>query len=133
MPIFILLVIVSIIQILEQWYFEYPATIKSLFPSSFESPVIFNETIFISIFLFCGTTLYLLGAFGIFFHHPLGNFVAWFLMIFSLINSLDILIMPFLAGSIQYLPGMIVAPFIIVLSIVGMIQLIKKTEKGYGS
>lgn len=81
LPLYIALIIVLLLQGVEQWYFGYPDVIKMLFPTSFAPPVVFTEQIFLSIFIFGAATLFLFAAMGIFFHHPLGNYVGWFMKI----------------------------------------------------
>lgn len=128
LPLYIALIIVLLLQGVEQWYFGYPDVIKTLFPTSFTPPVVFTEPIFLSIFIFGATTLFLFAAVGIFFHHPLGNYVGWFMMVHAVMGGLLLLIWPMLAGQMHYLPGMICAPLGILLGIIGIIRLSKKTE-----
>ena len=46
-----------------------------------------------------------------FFHHPLGNFVAWFVFVLALAEGLAPFVLPiFGSGSYQYFPGMATAP-----------------------
>jgi len=128
LPLYIALIIVLLLQGIEQWYFGYSDVIKRLFPASFEAPIVFNETIFMSVFIFAATTLFLFAAVGIFFHHPLGNYIGWFVMIYSVIGGLLVLTWPLLAGQMQYLPGMLSALPAILMGVVGIKRLSKKTE-----
>ncbi|MCK6629719.1 MAG: hypothetical protein L6R45_31660 [Anaerolineae bacterium] len=50
LPLYIALIVVLLLQGAEQWYFEYPEVIKTLFPASFGSPIVFNGSIFMSVF-----------------------------------------------------------------------------------
>lgn len=127
LPLYIALIIVLLLQGVEQWYFGYPDVLKSLFPASFEPPVVFNEAIFLSIFIFGGTTLFLFAAVGIFFHHPLGNYVGWFMMVHAVLGGLFLLSWPLLAGQMHYLPGMMSAPLAILLGLRGILHLSKTT------
>ena len=128
LPLYIALVIVLLLQGFEQWYFGYTDVLKTLFPTSFVPPVVFNDSIFLSIFTFGGTVLFLFAAVGIFFHHYLGNYVGWFIMVHASISGLFLLALPLLAGQVQYVPGMISAPLSIVLGGVGIIRLSKNKE-----
>jgi hypothetical protein len=67
-------------------------------------------------------------AVGIFFHHPLGNYIGWFMMIYAVIGGLLLLTWPLLAGQMQYLPGMMSAPLSILMGLIGINRLSKKTE-----
>jgi membrane-associated HD superfamily phosphohydrolase len=130
LPLYIALIIVLLLQGLEQWYFGYPEVIKTLFPASFAPPVVFTETIFLSIFVFGATTLFLFAAVGIFFHHHLGNYVGWFMMVYAVIGGLLLLGWPLLAGQLDYLPGMVMAPLGILMGLMGISRLSKKTDIG---
>ncbi|MBV7340117.1 hypothetical protein KFU94_70315 [Chloroflexi bacterium TSY] len=129
LPLYIGLIIVLLMQGVEQWYFGYPAAIKRLFPANFEPPVVFNEAIFLSNFVLAGTTLFLSAGVGIFFHHHLGNYVAWLLMTHAVIGGIFLCLSPLFSGEgLQYVPGMVIAPLSIVIGCLGMIQLSKKTK-----
>jgi hypothetical protein len=128
LPLYITLIIVLLLQGFEQWYFGYPETIKTLFPASFAPPIVFTETIFMSIFVFGATTLFLFAAVGIFFHHPLGNYMGWFMVVYAVIGGLLLLAWPLLAGQMLYLPGMMSAPLSILMGLIGINRLSKKTE-----
>jgi hypothetical protein len=128
LPLYIALIVVLLLQGLEQWYFGYPEVLKTLFPASFEPPIVFNETIFTSVFVFGGTTLFLFAAVGIFFHHHLGNYMGWFMMVYAVIGGLLLWGWPLFAGQLGYLPGMVSALPAILMDVVGINRLSKTTE-----
>lgn len=119
-PLFIVVVIAILFQGLEQWSHNYPQAMQSLFPSIFTEPVRFDETIFLSIFVLAATTVFLLGGFGILFHHHLGNFTAWFVMLYAVIQSCFIFGLCLLvADGPGYMPGLIAAPLCFALGLWG--------------
>jgi hypothetical protein len=124
LPTYILAVVVNLFLVLESYYFGYADSLKSLFPSAFANPLVFNETIYISIAM-VGVTLYLLGGFGVFLHHPLGNYMAWFLFSISVVDGLAHYVLPLLSSrGFQYVPGMVMSVFAIIIGLYGGYRLL---------
>jgi hypothetical protein len=129
LPLYIALIVVLLLQGAEQWYFKYPEVIQTLFPASFGPPLVFNESIFMAVFVLGATTLFLFAAVGIFFHHPLGNYMSWFVMLHAVMGGLLLWSWPLLAGQMQYLPGMVSAIPAILLGMRGISRLSQKTVR----
>ena len=126
----ILATVALLIQAAEGWTFGHAKSLNSLFPSAFADPVVFNETIYLSIAL-AGTALYLLGGVGIFFHHPLGNFVAWFIFFGMILGEpTHLLVFPLLEGGrYHYFPGMWTALFPLVTGVWGMVVIVTQYNR----
>jgi hypothetical protein len=129
LPRYFLLVVLLLLQGLEQWHFGYAATLHRLFPESFAAPVVFDERIQLAIFTFAAVSLYLIGAVGLFFHHPLGNYMAWLLVCEAAVGGLTLLAMSLFAGRFQYIPGMACGTVAVVLGILGALRLARSPSR----
>jgi hypothetical protein len=129
LPLYITLVVVLVLQGMEAWYFGYVGRLLTLFPASFAPPIYYSETIHIAVFTFGAISLFLLAAAGIFFHHPLGNYVGWFVLLYGVVSGLLLFALPPLAGvGFQYMPGMISGLLAIVLGVLGSVRLGQTAE-----
>lgn len=123
LPLYLGLVVVLLLQGLEQWQFGFARAVPQLFPASFAAPVVFDEKIQLAVFTLAAVTLYLLGALGLFFHHPLGNYMGWFVMAYAVVGGLALFAMAFAGGRVHYIPGMASACIAIPLGIAGAARL----------
>ncbi len=128
LPLYSALVIGLLLQALEQWYFDYAERLLALFPARFAPPIPYDSTLHLFIFGLCAVSLFLLAGMGIFFHHPLGNYVGWFVMLHAIVSGVLIFGLPLLGGGFQYMPGMISALVVMVLGVMGCIRLSQSGE-----
>lgn len=123
-PLLIVVVIALLLQGLEQWTFGYPQIVREAFPFGFAAPVVFDERIFLSVYVLAATTLFLAGGFGVLFHHPLGNFTAWLLCTHAMIQSCFLIGACLLAEvGPRYVPGAAAAPLCLLLGLLGALRL----------
>lgn len=131
LPWYIATVIVLLLHYGEAWYFGYAEALTARFPGAFASPVVFNDVIYLSIFPLAGTALYLWAAVGVFFHHPLGNYMAWFVFVLALAEGLAPFILPlFGSGGYEYFPGMATAPVAALFGGRGVRSLVERQTEG---
>ncbi|MEZ4869514.1 MAG: hypothetical protein R3C14_49780 [Caldilineaceae bacterium] len=124
LPLYIALVIGLLLQALEQWYFGYAGRLLALFPAHFAPPIHYDGKLHLFLFGLCAISLFLLAGMGIFFHHPLGNYVGWFAMLHGIVSGALIFGLPLLGGAgFTYMPGMLSALVVIVLGVMGSIRL----------
>jgi hypothetical protein len=109
LPLFIVLVIVLVLQGLEQWLLGYADALAALFPLQFAGPVTASERMHLGVFTLASTTLYLVAAVGIFFHHPLGNYGAWLVATVAVVGGLALPLLQGAGAGFGYLPGMAMA------------------------
>lgn len=107
LPLYLLVVVLLLLQGLEQWKFGFAHVVPNLFPASFAAPVVVNEKVLLVVFTLAAVSLYLLGALGMFFHHPLGNYMAWFVMTYAAIGGIALLVMAVAGDGLHYVPGMV--------------------------
>lgn len=129
MPLYLVLLVIVLAQGLEQWHFGYVATLHRLFPGSFEPPVVFTEKIQLAVFTLAAVSLYLIGALGLFFHHPLGNYTAWLLVCQSVIGCATLFALGFWSGHFQYIPGMAAGTVALALGLVCVFRLARGPAK----
>lgn len=129
LPLYLLLLVLVLAQGLEQWHFGYAATMHRLFPGSFQAPVMFNEKIQLSVFTLGAVSLYLLGALGLFFHHPLGNYMAWLMVCQATVGGAMLLAISWVAGHFQYVPGMVTGTLAAMLGVFCAIRLARSPAK----
>jgi hypothetical protein len=119
LPFYLVLMVLVLLQGLEQWHFGFAHSVKELFPASFAAPVVFDEKIQLAVFTLAAVSLYLIGAVGLFFHHPLGNYMAWFLVVQAAVAGLALLVMAFATGRFHYVPGLVTGVIAIPMGIAG--------------
>ena len=129
LPLSLVLLVLVLAQGLEQWHFGYAATLHRLFPGSFEAPVVFTEKIHLAVFALAAVSLYLLGALGLFFHHPLGNYMAWLLVCEAAVGGATLLAMSFACGNFHYIPGMVTGAVAMVLGVFSALRLAPSPAK----
>lgn len=125
LPFYLLMVLLVLLQGLEQWHFGFAHTMKELFPASFAAPVVFDEKIQLAVFTLAAVSLYLIGAVGLFFHHPLGNYMAWLLVVEAAVAGVALLAAAFASGHFHYVPGLATGVVAIPLGIAGGRRLAK--------
>ena len=125
LPLYITLVIVLMLLGLEQWSLGYSEILAAMFPAHFAAPVLWSPRLHLGVFTLGFTTIFLFASVGIFFHHPLGNYAAWLLMMTAVIGGLWLFLAPLAAGRIAYLPGMGMAAVAMVLGVVGALRLLR--------
>lgn len=130
LPFYLVLVLLLLLQGLEQWHFGYARTVQQLFPASFAPPVVFDERIQLAVFTLAAVALYLLGALGLFFHHPLGNYMAWFVVAEASAGGMTLLGMGIGSGGFHYVPGMATGVVAIPLGIAGGLRLARPRSRG---
>jgi len=119
-PVYILAIIAMLLHAGELHYGAYADRMVALFPEAFGEPAIFTEYWFILTFVLIPTALYLWGAVGLFYHNRLGNFMAWWLFLWSILFPASHYLLPLFATSgYSYVPGMFSAPAMIALGLVG--------------
>lgn len=123
LPFYLVAVLLLLLQGLEQWHFGYAPTLQRLFPASFAAPVVFDERIQLAVFTLAAVSLYLLGGLGLFFHHPLGNYMAWFVVAQAAVGGLALLAMSLGTGHFHYIPGLATGVAGIPLGIAGGLRL----------
>lgn len=129
LPLYIALVIALLLQVLEQWYWGYAERLLMLFPARFAPPINYDGRLHLFLFGLCAISLFLLAGMGIFFHHPLGNYVGWFVMLHGIVSGALIFVLPLLGGAgFHYIPGMISALVVMVLGVMGCIRLSQSGE-----
>lgn len=115
LPHYIAAIIAVLVLYVEQYYFGYAQKMTVLFPGIFSQPVVFTEKIFLSVFPFAGTVLFLFGGFCLFFHRPIGNYLLWLLYCLGIVSGVSVYIVNvFATGGYGYLPGMWTAPLAVV-------------------
>jgi hypothetical protein len=107
LPWYLVLLVLVLARGLEQWHFGYAATLHRVFPGSFEPPVVFTERIQLAVFTLGAVSLSLIGALGLFFHHPLGNYMAWFLVCDAAVAGVVLVVLSFVSGHFHYIPGIV--------------------------
>ena len=90
-PVYILAIIVMLLHSGELHFGSYADRLVALFPNSFGELVIFTEYWFILTFVLTPTAFYLLAAVGLFYHNKMGNFMAWWLFIWSIVFPASII------------------------------------------
>jgi len=129
LPLYITIMIGLLLQQVEQWYFGYAGRLLALFPGHFAPPIHYDDTLHLLIFGLCAISLFLLAGMGIFFHHPLGNYMGWFVMLHGIVTGVLIFVLPLLGGAaFHYMPGMISALVVIALGVMGSIRLSQNGE-----
>lgn len=123
-------IVVMLMHEAERFGGDYAAVVTDMIPTGFGDPVIFTEYALILTFIILPTAVYLLGIAGIFYHHPLGNYSAWWLFIWSIILPLSHFALPlFASDGYCYIPGMWTAPVPVAAGIVGIRLLLRHQLK----
>jgi hypothetical protein len=130
LPLYLVLLMLVLLQGLEQWHFGYAATVQRLFPASFAPPVMFDERVDLAVFTLGAVALYLLGAVGLFFHHPLGNYMACFAVTQATVGGLVLLAMAVGTGRFHYVPGLVTGLVAIPLGITSALRLARPHAGG---
>ena len=125
LPLHIALAIVLVLQGAEQWALGYTGVVAGMFPAHFQPPVVWNADIHVVAFTLLSTFVFLVAGVGVFFHHPLGNYGACFLMATAVVGSLWLFAMPMAAGEARYVPGMGMASCALVLGALGTLRLLR--------
>lgn len=130
-PVYIFAIAALLVHQLDQWYGGYASLLNQLFPSIFAAPVIFTEEIYVIVFSLGGTALFLYGGLGVLLRHPLGNYMAWFLFCWCVVESVSLFIVPVAAdGRMHLIPGMLTAIVPIAAGVYGMGRLIAEYRNG---
>ena len=130
LPVYLAIVLLLLLQGLEQWHFGYASTLQRLFPASFAPPVLFDDRIQLAVFTLAAVALYLLGALGLFFHHPLGNYMAWLLAAQATVGGLALAGMSVSTGQFHYVPGLATGVVAIPLGIAAGLRLAHPRTEG---
>lgn len=124
LPLYILTVVALIGQATEAYVLGYPAALTSAFPAAFPAPVRFDDFAFLAVFPLAATTLFLLGAVGLWYRHPLGSYSAWWLFLWAIVSGLMPFVIPLaLAQGYGYFAGMSVGWLCAALGLIGVYRL----------
>jgi hypothetical protein len=123
---YIACVVALIVLYAEQWAGHFATSLMHLFPESYPPGVGITDHAFVAVFPLGGSALLLLGALA--YHHRLvvGRFCAWFTFCFGAVAALGVWALPLIAGAgMRYVPGMIAAPILAAIAILGMRRLLR--------
>jgi hypothetical protein len=117
----------------EEWYQHMPVRLMHLYPGAFPEGVGISDHAFIAVFPLAGSAVLVLGALLYFHGAVLGRFAAWLTFAWGATAGLSVYVFAIAAGGpTQYLGGMITAPLVVVLSLAGMIQLVRHEGRARG-
>ena len=107
LPIYLLIAAMLMAHVWEEYLFEFGPRIGVLTGTGFTQGQFLVE---IAFFL---PVFWILGAVGLYFRHPLGNYVLWFVILGMILGEpVHLLVFPFLEGGrYHYFPGMWTALF----------------------
>jgi len=121
LPIYLITIAILLLHIWEEYLFDFGPRIAQLNGSTW------SEVEFLTLIAFYLPVFWILGAIGLYYRHPLGNAMIWFIFIgMAFGEPVHLLVFPILDdGRYHYFPGMWSALFPLVTSIWGMSVLIK--------
>ena len=126
--IYLLAVSIQVIHLGEEYLFGFAPRFSSLFDTN----IIWNESSFLSVFVFGFVPLWILAALAMLSRIPIlrdfGNYFAWFYALGAgLINAIAHFVFPILVGG--YYPGLYTAPLHLAMSIFVIYVLLKETKR----
>ena len=130
LPLYIIVVVVNLLHGAEQYKAGYVSVLKQLFPVVHASRPLLTDTHYTVVFSLLSSTLLLLGAAGIFYQTRLGSYIAWLGFIGCLLFPCSHFILSLISGHWIYLPGMMMAPVLMSLSMMGIHGLLFRHPTG---
>lgn len=110
----------------EEWYRGMPSHLMQLYPDSFPAGVGITEHAFIAVFPLTLSAFLVLGALTYYHGSAFGRFCAWLTFAWGLTASLSVY--AYVLGAappFHYMGGMISAPVVALLSVAGMLRLVR--------
>lgn len=125
LPIYFLVAATLMLHIWEEYLFGFGPRIAAINGSGW------TEREFLLMIAFYMPAFWILGALGIYYRHPLGSYVAWFVFIGMILGEpVHLAVFPLIEGGrYHYFPGMWTALLPMVPGIWGMVVVIKEYRK----
>ncbi len=122
LPLYIFGIVVLLLQGLEAWGLGFVDHMSGWVAESVRGTE-FTEAIHLSVLSIVSSCLFLVGAIGVFFHHPLGSYLAWFLFVVAIAQGVFPFVAILPAGGGIYFPGMAMGVVAVVTGSTGLRRL----------
>jgi hypothetical protein len=114
----------------EEWYRHFPSTLMRYFPASYPDGVGLGEHGFVAVFPLAVAPLMTLGAFAYYRRSVLGDIAAWAVFSWACVAAVAVYVVGPLAGqSMHYVGGMIAAPVVFALGVLGIVRLARSSAR----
>ena len=123
--VYIATIVALIAQHTEEWLRGFPDQLRRLVPQAFPPEVTFDERLFVSVFSLAAVAILLLGALAL--HHGLaiGDYAAWLLFSWAIVQGLAHYAYPVAGGAgFEYVAGMVTAPLPVAAGALGVRRLL---------